>query len=337
MQRSGTRAAAATAVTLPTAISSTEQAPASLAAAAPSSTTSAASSTTAPPAAAAQAGPLRKRYEWYQTPTHIVITVLAKEAKDAGARFDVTEHNVSASIPLASGSEFALDIDLFDGVVPREVSTVFRPTKVEIKLTKGESAKYNWPALEASASAPPPAAVKAKVAGAAVPSSGSAAPAPARVAAPASSAVAAASGGSAAPAGAAAPATTSTAKPKRDWAAIERQLAADEAAEKPEGEEALQKLFRQIYGNADEDTRRAMVKSFVRSSPNQRWARSRWRRTSCVLPNCWWYVTRAHTAVLPRLACCAFPTEFCRRSKRAAAPCYPQTGKKCRSMTTRRR
>ena len=47
----------------------------------------------------------------------------------------------------------------------------------------------------------------------------------------------------------------------KDWDAIDCDLKAAEEAEKPEGEEALNTLFKQIYANANEDTRRAMVKS----------------------------------------------------------------------------
>ena len=50
----------------------------------------------------------------------------------------------------------------------------------------------------------------------------------------------------------------------RDWAAIEKTLAA-EAEEKKEGEAALNEMFQKIYGDASDETKRAMNKSFQES------------------------------------------------------------------------
>jgi len=52
---------------------------------------------------------------------------------------------------------------------------------------------------------------------------------------------------------------------KKNWDEVESDLKKKEEEEKPEGEEALNKLFRDIYGKASEETRRAMNKSFQTS------------------------------------------------------------------------
>ncbi len=47
-----------------------------------------------------------------------------------------------------------------------------------------------------------------------------------------------------------------------NWSQLESEVKKEEKEEQPEGDAAVMKLFRQIYQDADEDTRRAMNKSY---------------------------------------------------------------------------
>ena len=59
---------------------------------------------------------------------------------------------------------------------------------------------------------------------------------------------------------------TSSKAPK-DWDKIEGDAKEEEKNGNLDGDAALQRLFKQIYSNADEDTRRAMNKSFQVRQP----------------------------------------------------------------------
>lgn len=59
-------------------------------------------------------------------------------------------------------------------------------------------------------------------------------------------------------------ASSSGVRQPKDWNKLVREL--DKDQEKLEGEAGLNALFQQIYSNADDDTKRAMMKSFIESN-----------------------------------------------------------------------
>jgi suppressor of G2 allele of SKP1 len=61
------------------------------------------------------------------------------------------------------------------------------------------------------------------------------------------------------------PSYPTSSKKKKDWSEIDKDITKAEATEKPEGDAALNSLFKQIYERADENTRRAMIKSYQTS------------------------------------------------------------------------
>ncbi|XP_043488855.1 protein SGT1 homolog isoform X2 [Polistes fuscatus] len=166
------------------------------------------------------------KHDWYQTETHIIITILAKNTENVKIVYEKTTLSVSAKLP--SGSDYSLELDLAHPIVPDQCSYKILPSKIEIKLKKQDGIR--WTILEGNP-------VKNVVE-----------PIPQEILQ---------SGNQ--------PKYPSSSKKSKDWNKVEKEIEKQEAEEKPEGEAAVNALFQQIYGSGSDEVRRAMNKSFLES------------------------------------------------------------------------
>ncbi|KAK7253063.1 hypothetical protein RIF29_37467 [Crotalaria pallida] len=166
------------------------------------------------------------RHEYYQKPEEVVVTIFAKGIPAKNVVVDFGDQILSVTIDVPGQDAYHFQPRLFGKIVPDKCRVEVLSTKVEIRLAKAEA--INWTSLEYRKDVPQ------KINMLAVQSETPAYP---------------------------------SSKPRaKDWDKLEAQVKKEEKEEKLDGDAGLNKLFRDIYQNADEDMRRAMSKSFLESN-----------------------------------------------------------------------
>ncbi|XP_042479401.1 protein SGT1 homolog [Macadamia integrifolia] len=168
------------------------------------------------------------RHEYYQKPEVVVVTIFAKGIPSKNVAVDFGEQILSVSIDVPGEDSYHFQPRLFGKIIPEKCRYDVLSTKIEIRLAKAEA--INWTSLEFTREN----TITQKIY---VPSGTEIGR----------------------------PTYPSSRSKAVDWDKLEAQVKKEEKEEKLEGDAALNKLFRDIYQDADEDTRRAMRKSFVES------------------------------------------------------------------------
>eukprot|EP00775_Hariotina_reticulata_P008293 gene8293-8479_t len=196
------------------------------------------------------------KYQWYQLGSKVVIDVYAKNQPKDAVAVQLSDDNSKLRIVIAAQQEqplsssagaseqaqqheaaehpetYTLELELFGQVAP-EVKVEVLKTKVEITMQKA-AATSSWRSLEKSSAGPAPAGVGA----AAVPAAEPAAPR----------------------------SYPSSSKSHKDWSKVEAEVNTMEEKGELDDADPLGAFFKKIFSQGDDDTRRAMMKSFVESN-----------------------------------------------------------------------
>ncbi|KAH1267577.1 Protein SGT1 B [Glycine soja] len=203
------------------------------------------------------------RHEYYQKPEEVVVTIFAKGISAKDVVVDFGEQILSVTIDVPGQDAYHYQPRLFGKIIPNNCRVEVLSTKIEIRLAKAEA--INWTSLEYGKNTLPP--IINRPIGLVRRASAQ----PARM-----GSVAVECSGmlrsncklwDLSPTIQSERASYPSPKPRtKDWDKLEAQVKKEEKEEKLDGDAALNKLFRDIYQNADEDMRRAMSKSFLESN-----------------------------------------------------------------------
>jgi len=88
-------------------------------------------------------------HDWYQTDSHVILSIFAKQCKKESVILQFGESSLDVSIKLPDNSEFQMDLDLHDKIIPSECKYEVLSTKIEVRLKKVNNAR--WKELEHTA------------------------------------------------------------------------------------------------------------------------------------------------------------------------------------------
>ncbi|XP_019380531.1 PREDICTED: protein SGT1 homolog isoform X1 [Gavialis gangeticus] len=99
-----------------------------------------------------QTWPPKIKYDWYQTESHVIVTIMIKNAQKDDVNVQFSEKEMNALVKLTSGEDYNLKLVLLHSIVPEQSTFKVLSTKVEIKMKKPEAIR--WEQLEGQGDSP---------------------------------------------------------------------------------------------------------------------------------------------------------------------------------------
>lgn len=92
------------------------------------------------------------RNDFFQTPSHVILSIFIKSVKNDDVKIVFKEQELEVCIKMDNGREYALDLELFDKILPEKCVWNIFSTKIEVKMTKVVGTM--WASLEKCTSLP---------------------------------------------------------------------------------------------------------------------------------------------------------------------------------------